>query len=236
MIEFLKKIVTEATKLTNKSFEVHAKDDMGDLVTNLDLEVEKFLIKKLKESYPDYDIVSEEFNSKKHVTNNCFTIDPIDGTINFANGLPLWAIQVACVQNGETVASVISLPKFNELYWADKNGAYLNGKQIHVREIDIKNAIYTVEGSKHLEIMQNMRDFTYKDRRYGSVGVAFCFTAASRLHGAVFVSDNVWDYEPGLYLIKQAGGVTKSVNGFHAGAMNKEFLDMLEKATIASRE
>ena len=236
MIEFLKKIVSEATILTNKSFEVHAKDDKGDLVTNLDLEIEKFLISKMKESYPDYDIVSEEFNSKKQVTNNCFIIDPIDGTINFANGIPLWAIQVACVQNGKTIASVISLPKLNELYWADQTGAYLNGKQIHVCEINIKDAIYTVEGSKHLEIMQNMRDYTYKDRRVGCVGVAFSFTAAGRLHGAVFVSDNVWDYEPGLYLIKQAGGITKSVDGFHAGAMNKGFLDMLEKATMYSRE
>ncbi|MBR4745563.1 MAG: inositol monophosphatase, partial [Clostridia bacterium] len=185
MIEFLKKIVNEATKLTNKTFEVHAKGDLGDLVTNLDLEIEKFLIRKMKEIYPDYDIVSEEFNSKKQVTNNCFIIDPIDGTINFANGIPLWAIQVACVQNGKTVASVISLPKLNELYWADKTGAYLNGKQIYVREIDTKDAIYTVEGSKHLEIMQNMRDFTYKDRRFGCAGVSFSFTAAGRLHGAV---------------------------------------------------
>ena len=236
MVEFLKEIVTQATELTNKSFEVHAKDDKGDLVTNLDLEIEQFLIGKMKENYPDYDIVSEEFNSKKLVTNNCFIIDPIDGTINFANGIPLWAIQVACVQNGKTIASVISIPRLNELYWADQTGAYLNDKQIHVREIDIKNAVYTVEGGKHLEIMQNMRDFTYKDRRYGSVGVAFSFTAAGRLHGTVFESDNVWDYEPGLFLIKQAGGVVKSVDGFHSGAMNQEFLDKLERASMISRK
>ena len=232
MIEFLKKIVSEATELTNKSFEVHAKDDKGDLVTNLDLEIEKFLIGKMKESYPDYDIVSEEFNSKKQVTDNCFIIDPIDGTKNFANGIPLWTIQVACVQNGKTVASVISMPRINEFYWADETGAYLNGKRIHVREVPIKNAFYSVDGSDFLEIARQMGNYSYSFRRFGCLGVSLSFVSCGRLHGAMFTSNKPWDYEPGLYLVKQAGGVVKSVDGFHAGAMNQEFLDILEKCTL----
>ena len=89
-IEFLKRIVKEAEKIAEQKYEVHAKDDEGDLVTNLDLEIEKYLISEINKNYPDFDIVSEEFNTENKLTDNCFIIDPIDGTINFANGLPLW--------------------------------------------------------------------------------------------------------------------------------------------------
>ena len=77
------------------------------LVTDLDWEIEQFLIGKIRESYPDFDIVSEEYNTNNEVTDNCFIIDPIDGTINFANKLPLWGIQIACIKDGKRVASVI---------------------------------------------------------------------------------------------------------------------------------
>ena len=95
-IEFLKRIVNEANKISKRSFEVHSKGGENDLVTNLDLEIEKYLIDQIKENYPGFDIVSEELNTNGKVSDNCFIIDPIDGTINFANNLPLWGIQVAC--------------------------------------------------------------------------------------------------------------------------------------------
>ena len=83
--QFLKRIVLEAGKLTLHNFETYNKGGENDLVTNLDLEVENFLIDETKKEYPDFDIVSEEFNTNNEVTKNCFIIDPIDGTINFAN-------------------------------------------------------------------------------------------------------------------------------------------------------
>ena len=115
-IDFLKKTVLEANKISNNPFKVRNKNSENDLVTNLDLEIEKFLIDEIGKEYPNFDIVSEEYNTNNQITDNCFIIDPIDGTINFANNLPLWGIQVACVKNGKTIASVISLPRINEFY------------------------------------------------------------------------------------------------------------------------
>ena len=230
-IEFLKRIINEANKISEKSFEVYDKGGESDLVTNLDLEIEKYLISEIKANYPDFDIVSEEFNTNGKVTDNCFIIDPIDGTINFSNHLPLWGIQVACRKNGETIASIISFPRINELYYADSTGAYLNDKRISVNEVPLKNTLYAIDGNNNLPCMQRMRKYSSNRRNFGGVCVSMAFVASGRIHGAVFRSNKPWDYEPGLFLCRMAGAKIKSIDGFHAAAMNQEFLDILEKET-----
>lgn len=205
-LDFLIKIVRQAEKISQEHFTVETKGGERDLVTELDVKIENFLIGEIKKAYPDFDIISEEGNYNKKPTDNCFIIDPIDGTINFANNLPLWAIQVACKKNGKTVAAVIDMPRINEFYYADKSGAYLNGEKISVSQVPIKNTIYAIDGSNAFQSINRMRKHSSGFRRFGGVCVSMAFTAAGRIHGAVFRSDKLWDYEPGLYLIKMAGG------------------------------
>ena len=232
-IEFLLKVVKEAGEISKESFTVSAKDDRGDLVTNLDVKIEEYLIGEIKKNYPGFSIVSEEKNSEKEVTDNCFIIDPIDGTINFANGLPLWGIQIACKVGGKTVASVINMVAIGELYWADETGAYLNGKKISVRQVPIKNALYTIDGSKNsISAMQNMLKHSYSKRVLGAVCVSNAFVACGRIHGTVYRNDKPWDYEPGLFIVQKAGGVIANEPGFHASAMNQDFLDILRMETF----
>ena len=227
-VEFLKKIVQEAEEISRRNFEVHEKGDEGDLVTNLDVEIERFLIARIKEEYPDYAIVSEESNADKTVTDNCFIIDPIDGTINFANGLPLWGTQIACCKNGKTVASVINLPKIGEFYYADETGAYLNGQKITVREVPVKNAIYAMIGHGVIGAAEKAQRYSRNYREFGATCVALAFLASGKIHGVSFMIDQPWDYVPGLFLCKKAGAKVESIDGFHAGAMNQEFLDILK--------
>ena len=230
-IDFLKEIVLKANNISYKAFKVNSKGAENDLITNLDLEIEQFLINEIKKEYPDFDIISEEYNTDNQITDNCFIIDPIDGTINFANNLPLWGIQIACVKNGKTIASVISLPRINEFYYADETGAYLNDRIIKVNEVSIKNTLYAIDGNNNLPCMQRMRKYSSNRRNFGGVCVSMAFLASGRIHGAVFRSDKPWDYEPGLFLCKMAGASVCSKNGFHAAAMNQEFLDILELET-----
>jgi len=230
-LEFLIKIVEESNKISEEQFEVKQKDAENDLVTNLDFKIEKFLIDEMKKEYPSFDIVSEEYNTNNEVTDNCFIIDPIDGTINFANNLPLWGIQVCMRKEGKPVASVISLPRINELYYADETGAYLNAHKISINEVPIKNALYAIDGNNNLPSMKRMRKYSSNRRNLGAVCVSLAFMAAGRIHGAVFRSDKPWDYEPGLFLCQMAGAKIKSIPGFHAAAMNQEFLDILELET-----
>lgn len=230
-IEFLKQLVKEAEKISQKHYEVFQKGDDGDLVTNLDTEIEKYFIDQIHQNYPEFDIVSEEFNSDGTITDNCFIIDPIDGTINFANSVPLWGIQIACRKNGETIASVISLPKLNEFYFADTTGAYLNGEKISVQKVPTKNIVYSIIGKNALPDIIKMRGYSKNYRNFGAACVAFSFLASGRIHGINFRVEQPWDYEPGLFLCKMAGAVVKSEPSFHAAAMDQDLLDILEKET-----
>lgn len=229
--QFLRDVVKKANNLSTQKFDTINKGGENDLVTNLDLEIERFLIDEIKKQYPNFDIVSEEFNTNNKITENCFVIDPIDGTINFANNLPLWGIQVACIKNGKTIASVISLPRINEFYYADETGAYLNDNKISVNEVPIKKALYAIDGNNNLPSMERMRKYSSNRRNFGGVCVSMSFVASGRIHGAVFRSNKPWDYEPGLFICKMAGASVKSIDGFHAAAMNQEFLNILELET-----
>ena len=164
-------------------------------------------------------------------TDNCFIIDPIDGTINFANGLPLWGTQVACRKNGKTIASVINLPKINEFYFADETGAYLNSQRISIKEVPIKNTIYSIVGNNSIDSTGKMQNYSRNHRNFGAICTAFAFMASGRIHGVNFRVEHPWDYEPGLFLCEMAGAKVKSIKGFHAAAMNREFLEILEKET-----
>ena len=235
-LEFLIRIVKKAEEISNEKFSVSQKGGEADLVTNLDVKIEEFLIDEIKKNYPTFDIVSEEENFEKKVTDNCFIIDPIDGTINFANNLPLWGIQICCYSGGMPVASVINMPRIHEFYSADESGAYLNGEKISVHEVSLKNALYAIDGHNNLPAYLRMRKYSSNRRNFGGVCVSMAFVAAGRIHGAVYRSDKPWDYEPGLFLIKMAGGKVMSKPGFHAGAMNEEFLEILNLETAKKKD
>ena len=227
-LKFLIDVVKGASLLITDEFEVKAKDEKGDLVTNFDYEIEKYIIDKIKEEYPDNSIVSEEYNSDKELSSNCFTIDPIDGTVNFANNIPLWGIQVACIKNNSTCAAVIYLPRLEELYYADSGGAYLNGKRIHVNNLDYNNALYAIDGIRGIEIQTKMRKFSTHFRSFGSAAVNFSWVASGRLGAIVFGYNTVWDYTPGMYLVRQAGGYIYNDSNIHIAANSSEFLEILK--------
>ena len=227
--KFLISIVKQASKLITPQFTIKAKDEKGDLVTTFDYEIEKFLIAKLKKKFPNFDIISEEFNSNAKITKNCFTIDPIDGTINFANNLPLWAIQVCMVKNGSSCSAVIYCPKLKELYYADKSGAFLNNKKIKVNPLPIKNCLYEIDGKSRYDAIKRLKPYTQHNRITGCAGVAFSFVASGKFAGTIFRNETPWDYYPGMYLVKQAGGYCINKEGAYVAANTKEFAEILEK-------
>lgn len=240
-LEFLIDIVKQSSKLINKDFVTKAKDNNNDLITDLDTKVEKFLIEKIKERYPSFEIISEEFNKDNKKCENYFTIDPIDGTINFAHGLPLWGIQVAMVEKYKTVASVILLPEFNDIFYADKTGAYKNGEILNLTSakqdsllvdyIYLKNEVgFCDELTKTVPPELKGRAF----RKLYCAAAVFSWIADNKLSGYVFTSDKAWDYTPGMFLVKQAGGSTEEIvfnnKSYWLAGYNKETLDCLISA------
>lgn len=236
-VKFLIELVKDASLLINDEFEISAKGDKGDLVTNFDFEIEKYIIQRIKENYSNFSIVSEEYNSENKLTDNCFTIDPIDGTINFANNIPLWGIQIACIKDGETCAAVIYLPKINELYYADETGSYLNNKKIHVNSLNSDKGLYSVEGPNRLPGQVKMKKLNPHCRDFFCAAVNFAWVACGRLSATIFRKDSLWDYIPGQFIVKQAGGTVYNSNGAHIAANNNQFLNVLkENATCKENE
>lgn len=233
-LKFLIDVVKGASLLITEEFEVHAKGNKGDLVTNFDFEIEKYIIDKIKQNYPNFSIISEEYNSGKTLTNNCFTIDPIDGTINFANNVPLWGIQVACIKEKKTCAAVIYIPKMNELFYADENGAFLNNKPIKVNLLDSKRGLYSIEGPNRLLGQVKMKQINPHCRDFFCAAINYAWVACGRLSATIFRKDSLWDYVPGQYIVEKAGGVMYNENGAHIAANNNEFLNVIRDNALST--
>ena len=106
----------------------------GDFVSSADKRTEKILIEELQKAHSEYGIITEESGIiNKSNSQNRWIIDPIDGTLNFLNGIPYFAISVGYEENGEIKCGVIFNPATNEMYYAEKgSGSYLNNSRIRV--------------------------------------------------------------------------------------------------------
>ena len=123
----------------------------GDFVTSADKRTEKILIEELQKAHPEYGIITEEAGIiNKSNTKNRWIIDPIDGTMNFMNAIPQFAISVGYEEENEIKCGVIFNPILNEMFCAEKgNGAYLNNSRIRVsNQKKIKDSLIVTGGPK----------------------------------------------------------------------------------------
>ncbi len=203
-----------------------------DIVTDLDLMIEKHCIEKIKRNYPQVTIVSEEFNSDSDLSNACFVIDPIDGTKNFFHGLPFWGFQMAYVENGETVASVIYLPVLHYFVKAVKgHGTLVNGKKATVSPTPLEHSLWLVDGNKVRDII--WRDL-YRDslgaRSLGCSSVTYTFLLAGKISGIINRTAPVWDVLPGFFACQNAGlSCMRLKNGIQIATTSQGLLDYASK-------
>lgn len=194
-----------------------------DLVTNLDIEIENELISIIEKEFPDDSILSEEINSTKSLTKRTWIIDPIDGTVNFSNGIPLYGIQCAFCENGEAVVSYLYFPLKETEYYAVKGmGAFENGKRLvcnHSKNLDkaiISMGDFSHKNEEHykfqLSFVSYFSKIISKIRMFGSAMIDFTFAASSKTDGCLLVSNNLWDLLPGVLLCKEAGLFVKNLN------------------------
>ena len=189
----------------------------GDFVTSADKRTERIIIDELQKAHPKYGIVSEEaglINKSNH--ENRWVIDPIDGTMNFLNGIPQFAISVGYEENGEIKCGVIFNPIMNEMFCAEKgNGAYLNNSRIRVsKKRSIKDALLVTGGpkvaskikdkifSEYIYISKNVSNI----RKFGSAALDIAYVACGRFDGYWQRELNYWDIAAGIIILKEAGG------------------------------
>ena len=189
----------------------------GDFVTSADKRTEKILIEELQKAHPEYGIITEETGIiNKSNTKNRWIIDPIDGTMNFLNGVPQFAISIGYEEEGEVKCGVIFNPIMNEMFCAEKgNGAYLNNSRIRVsNKKKIKDALLVTGGPDGTSKIKNkifseyikVSNHVSNVRKFGSAALDMAYVACGRFDGYWQRELNYWDIAAGIIILKEAGG------------------------------
>ncbi len=227
MLETIQKIVREAGKIIlsakNINDGIESKQGRANFVTEYDVEVQTFLIKKLSEEFPEAGFIGEEGDDKEVVkADYCFIIDPIDGTTNFIYDYHHSAISVGLQHKGEMVLGVVFNPYLDEMFYAEKGkGAYLNGRKINVLNEGLSNGIvgfgtapyYREKADETFALIRKLFDRCQDIRRTGSAALDLCYVAAGRF--VLFCEQVVctWDYAAAALIITEAGGCISTIEG-----------------------
>ena len=191
----------------------------GDFVTSADKRTEKIIIEELQKAHPDYGIITEESGViNKANTNNRWIIDPIDGTTNFLNGIPQFAISIGYEEENEIKCGVIFDPIKNEMFCAEKgNGAYLNNSRIRVsNKKKLKDALLVTGGPRQSskikeeifsEFIKVSNNVLSPVRKFGSAALDVAYVACGRFDGYWQRELNYWDIAAGIIILKEAGGL-----------------------------
>ncbi|WP_300668786.1 inositol monophosphatase family protein [Desulfoluna sp.] len=204
------------------SFRVDRKGRI-DLVTEADTASETAIIETLTRRFPDHDVLAEESGASHRESPYRWVIDPLDGTTNFAHGLPLFSVSIAFQAHGETVFGVVFNPITEELFMATKGeGATLCGRPISVSEAATVEESLLVTGFPYnvrdimprlLSRFESCLDAAQGVRRLGSAALDLCFLACGRFDGFWEENLKAWDTAAGVLIAEEAGARITDFNG-----------------------
>ncbi|MDD5093635.1 MAG: inositol monophosphatase family protein [Dehalococcoidia bacterium] len=193
-----------------------------NLVTNADLLAEKSVLARLKDEYPEHSILCEESGKSDKSSPYCWIIDPLDGTTNYAFGIPLFAVSIALAYRDVPVVGVVYDPLRNEMFRAEKGkGAFLNDSAISVkREQDLKMKIIGLDlgydDAKTKELLSKVLSLWSADTTFritGSSALGLTYVACGRLSVYFHRSLYPWDMAAAMLLIREAGGIATDWQG-----------------------
>lgn len=241
-IDSLKKVLLEATEEAGKiildyfqgSFTVENKDSINNLVTEVDTHSEKKIIEIIKQNYPGHSIISEEIGELIQDSPFQWIIDPIDGTVNFAHGIPLCCVSIGIKHKDELLLGAVYNPMMNELFFAEKGkGATLNNKPIQVsQKSDFRKACLVTgfpyrwpENSEHpIKVFERFILEGLPVRRLGSAAIDLCWVACGRFDGFWEYNLSSWDVAAGYLIVQEAGGIITNFDGEPYSVFDKQTL------------
>ncbi len=208
----------------NGNFRISNKEEgVNNLVTEADHAAEKAIIEIIQSDYPDHFILSEESGEIITGSEYKWIIDPIDGTVNFANGIPICCVSIGIEKGGKIIMGAVYNPLMNEFYFAQHGfGASLNDKKIAVskKEEVIKSCLvtgfpYTYHDMPNgpLGIFEQLVRNGVAVRRLGSAAIDLCWVAAGRFDGFYEHHLQPWDSAAGFLIVEEAGGKVTDFSG-----------------------
>lgn len=236
---YAKQWTREAGETIRSSFsttlDITSKSSPNDLVTNMDRDIEKFYIDKIRANFPDHKILGEEgFGDKlTRLDGIIWMIDPIDGTMNFVHQQRNFAISVGIYENGIGKIGIIYDVVHDELYYAKKGaGAFVNDtpipalKESRVEESIIGlNATWVIENKRidYQKMVPLVRD-ARGTRSYGSAALELVYVATGRIDAYISMRLAPWDFAAGIIIVEELGGAASNITG--------EKLNLLEKSSV----
>ena len=201
----------------NKIQTINSKGRIGDLLTNVDLEVEKKIKYYLSKKTPDISIHAEESGKLTKSSKLTWCIDPLDGTTNYSHGYPFFGTSIGLLYENNPILGAISVPYLNELYFACiGKGSYCNNIKINVSNPSCLLDSLLVTGFSYDRVEtedNNYAEFCYLThktrgvRRGGAAAVDLAFVASGKVDGYWEKGLEIWDLAAGAIIVKEAGGI-----------------------------
>src|SRR6266498_1642563 len=194
-----------------------------DLVTEFDKRSEELIISSIQQKFPDHAILAEESGHNHTISEYQWVIDPLDGTTNFAHGIPIFSVSIGLLKNNSPVLGVVYDPLRNEMFSAEfGQGATLNNRPIRVSSrTDLGQAVISTGFPYDIRTnpQNNFAQFvqfqlrTQAVRHLGSAALDCTWTAMGRLDGYWEFGIKPWDIVAGALIVREAGGRVTSVDG-----------------------
>lgn len=241
-LAFLETLARRAGEILKKGFgQSHAVARKGeiDLVTEMDRRSEAFLLGMIRRTFPHHAIVSEESGETTGQGNGQWYIDPLDGTINYAHGVPIFSVSLAYAEGGVLQLGVVYDPMREECFSAERDcGAWLNSQPIQASLVRELNDSLLVTGfpydirtnpENNLDHYVRLSLLTQGVRRLGSAALDLCYVAAGRFDAFWEMRLNAWDVAAGGLIAQEAGAVVTNMHG------GKDFLSPPQSILAANR-
>lgn len=217
-----------------KNIQVEYKSGENNLVTEIDKKSEQAIIDFIQKKHPSHGILAEERGELRKDSEYLWVIDPLDGTTNFAHGLPIFSVSIGLQKNNKTIAGVVYDVMRNIIYSAESgSGAFANETKIQVSNKNtIKQSMlvtgfpYNVKENpeKAFERFEVMTKNSRAVRRLGSAAIDFCFVAEGVFESFWEVHLHPWDICAGKLLVEEAGGIVTDFNGSEINIFSKRIL------------
>jgi len=223
LIEAVNAGATELMRFFNGTFAISNKEGINNLVTEADHASDKAIHDVIKRAFPEHGIVSEETAEVVSDSEYKWIVDPIDGTVNFANGIPICCVSIGLEHQGKMLMGAVYNPILKEFFFAEKGqGATLNDKKISVsnkgdvlRSCLVTGFPYTYldQPNGPLQAFERLIRRGVPVRRLGSAAIDLCWVAAGRFDGFYEHQLNAWDSAAGFIIVEEAGGKVTDLNG-----------------------